>query len=67
MGSLPVIPASLPRRNKLDKITYEEMLEMASQGAKVLHTRSVATAMNHRVRLQVLSTFTGAPGNSCCG
>jgi aspartate kinase len=38
------------------------MLEMASQGAKVLHTRSVVTAMNHHVRLQVLSTFTESPG-----
>ena len=38
------------------------MLELASQGAKVLHTRSVAVAMNHRVRLQVLSSFTGAAG-----
>tara|TARA_B100000676_G_scaffold313138_1_gene391698 strand:- start:2704 stop:3927 length:1224 start_codon:yes stop_codon:yes gene_type:complete len=55
-------PRLVAKAHKLDKITYEEMLEMASQGAKVLHTRSVATAMNHRVRLQVLSTFTGAPG-----
>ncbi len=55
-------PRIVAKACKLDKITYEEMLEMASQGAKVLHTRSVATAMNHRVRLQVLSTFTGAPG-----
>jgi len=55
-------PRIVAKARKLDKITYEEMLEMASQGAKVLHTRSVATAMNHRVRLQVLSTFTGAPG-----
>jgi aspartate kinase len=55
-------PRIVAKARKLDKITYEEMLELASQGAKVLHTRSVATAMNHRVRLQVLSTFTGAPG-----
>ncbi|MBT5434486.1 MAG: aspartate kinase [Alphaproteobacteria bacterium] len=55
-------PRVVAKAHKLDKITYEEMLEMASQGAKVLHTRSVATAMNHHVRLQVLSTFTGAPG-----
>ena len=50
------IRASL-RRLKLDKITYEEMLEMASLGAKVLQTRSVELAMNHRVRLQVLSSL----------
>ncbi len=55
-------PRLVAKAHKLDKITYEEMLELSSQGAKVLHTRSVATAMNRRVRLQVLSTFTGAPG-----
>src|SRR3546814_11576257 len=40
----------------LNKITYEEMLELASQGAKVLQTRSVEMAMKHRVRVQVLSS-----------
>jgi aspartate kinase len=55
-------PRIVARARKLDKITFEEMLELASQGAKVLHTRSVELAMNQRVRLQVLSTFTGAPG-----
>ena len=55
-------PRLVAKARKLDKITYEEMLELSSQGAKVLHTRSVATAMNRRVRLQVLSTFSGAPG-----
>jgi len=43
-------------------MTYEEMLEMASQGAKVLETRSVELAMNHRVRVHVRSSFTDAPG-----
>jgi aspartate kinase len=47
---------------KLNKITYEEMLEMASQGAKVLQTRSVEMAMKHRVRVQVLSSFEDTPG-----
>ena len=42
---------------KLETITFEEMLELASQGAKVLQTRSVALAMNHNVKLQVLSSF----------
>ena len=42
---------------KLEKITFEEMLELASQGAKVLQTRSVALAMNYNVKLQVLSSF----------
>jgi aspartate kinase len=55
-------PRLVTRARKLDKITYEEMLEMASQGAKVLQTRSVEMAMNHRVRVQVLSSFVDAPG-----
>ena len=55
-------PRIVTRAQKLDKITYEEMLEMASLGAKVLQTRSVELAMNHRVRLQVLSSFIDAPG-----
>ncbi|MDE0795659.1 MAG: aspartate kinase [Alphaproteobacteria bacterium] len=55
-------PRIVTRARKLDKITYEEMLEMASLGAKVLQTRSVELAMNHRVRLQVLSSFENAPG-----
>ncbi|CAN0578873.1 unnamed protein product, partial [Laminaria digitata] len=54
-------PRIVTRARKLDKITYEEMLEMASLGAKVLQTRSVELAMNHRVRLQVLSSFEDAP------
>ena len=55
-------PRIVAKARKLSKITYEEMLEMASQGAKVLQTRSVEMAMNHRVRLQVLSSFTDVPG-----
>src|SRR5690348_6819874 len=55
-------PRIVAKARKLDKITYEEMLEMASLGAKVLHTRSVELAMKERVRLQVLSSFTDAPG-----
>src|SRR6202162_2716774 len=55
-------PRIVAKARKLSRITYEEMLEMASQGARVLQTRSVEMAMNHRVRLQVLSSFTDAPG-----
>jgi aspartate kinase len=55
-------PRIVAKARKLDRITYEEMLEMASQGAKVLQTRAVELAMNRRVRLQVLSSFTDAPG-----
>ncbi|MBM3510756.1 MAG: aspartate kinase [Alphaproteobacteria bacterium] len=55
-------PRIVAKARKLDKITYEEMLEMASLGAKVLQTRSVELAMKYRVRLQVLSSFTDTPG-----
>jgi aspartate kinase len=55
-------PRIVPKARKLNKITYEEMLEMASLGAKVLQTRSVAMAMSHGVRVQVLSSFTNKPG-----
>jgi len=55
-------PRIVSAARKLDRITYEEMLEMASQGAKVLQTRSVEIAMNHGVRLQVLSSFSGGAG-----
>jgi len=55
-------PRIVTKARKLDKITYEEMLEMASLGAKVLQSRSVELAMNHRVRVQVLSIFEDTPG-----
>ncbi len=56
-------PRIVARARKIDRITYEEMLEMASLGAKVLHARSVELAMKHRVRLQVLSSFEPAIGS----
>jgi len=55
-------PRIVPKARKLSKITYEEMLELASVGAKVLQTRSVELAMKENVRVQVLSSFTEAPG-----
>ena len=55
-------PSIVTSARKLDRITYEEMLEMASQGARALQTRSVELAMNHRVRVQVLSSFNNSPG-----
>ena len=55
-------PRIVAKARKLAKITYEEMLEMASQGAKVLQTRSVELGMKHRVPVQVLSSFNDAPG-----
>jgi aspartate kinase len=50
-------PRIVSRARKLDKVTYEEMLELASVGSKVLQTRSVALAMKEQVRVQVLSSF----------
>ncbi|MET0569170.1 MAG: aspartate kinase [Hyphomicrobiaceae bacterium] len=50
-------PRIVPRARRLPKISYEEMLEMASLGSKVLQTRSVELAMVHRVRTRVLSSF----------
>ena len=50
-------PRIVPRARRLAKIAYEEMLELASVGAKVLQTRSVELAMKERVRVQVLSSF----------
>ncbi len=55
-------PHIAPKARKLSRITFEEMLEMASSGAKVLQTRSVAMAMRYNVNLQVRSSFTDALG-----
>ncbi|MGB1539469.1 MAG: aspartate kinase [Rickettsiales bacterium] len=55
-------PRIVSKAKKLEQVAYEEMLELASQGSKVLQTRSVAMAMNHGVTVQVLSTFTNTPG-----
>ena len=55
-------PRIVAKARKLARITYEEMLELASVGAKVLQTRSVQLAMTERVRLQVRSSFSDAPG-----
>lgn len=50
-------PRMVPKAQRIPKISYEEMLEMASLGAKVLQTRSVELAMNHNVTVRVLSSF----------
>ncbi|MCW5749254.1 MAG: aspartate kinase [Alphaproteobacteria bacterium] len=60
-------PRITDKARKLPMVTYEEMLEMASLGSKVLQTRSVELAMNHGVRLQVLSTFSEALGSDLPG
>jgi aspartate kinase len=51
-------PRVVPKARRLSRISYEEMLEMASLGSKVLQTRSVELAMVHRMRTRVLSSFT---------
>jgi aspartate kinase len=60
-------PRIVPRARKLDMITYEEMLELASVGAKVLQTRSVGLAMRYNMPLQVLSSFEDRPGTMIVG
>ena len=60
-------PRVVPRARKIDRIAFEEMLEMASQGARVLQTRSVAMAMRCGVRLQVMSSFEDVPGTMIVG
>ena len=60
-------PRIVAKARKLDKIAYEEMLELASVGARVLQTRSVELAMKERVRVQVLSSFKDAPEEGAGG
>ncbi len=59
-------PRIVEKARKLEKVSYEEMLELASLGAKVLQTRSVELAMAQGVRVQVLSSFEDAPGTLVC-
>lgn len=55
-------PRIVPKAQKINKISFEEMLEMASLGSKVLQARSVEIAMNHNMKLQVLSSFEDKDG-----
>ena len=55
-------PRLVPTARKLEEITYDEMLELASQGAQVLHNRSVELAKKFRVNLEVLSSLERQPG-----
>ena len=55
-------PNMVPQARKLDKISYDEMLELASLGAKVLQTRSVEFAKKYNVPVRVLSSFNDNPG-----
>ncbi|HET6606994.1 MAG TPA: aspartate kinase, partial [Rhodopila sp.] len=60
-------PRIVPKARKMAKIAYEEMLELASVGAKVLQTRSVELAMNEHVRVRVLSSFKDEMANDTEG
>ncbi len=55
-------PRKVKNAKKLDEITFGEMLELASLGAQVLHNRSVEMAKRYNMNIEVLSSFTGAPG-----
>ena len=60
-------PRLVQKAKKINRISYEEMLELASLGSKVLQTRSVELAMNYKVPVQVLSTFDAALGSDLPG
>ncbi|MCH8616365.1 aspartate kinase [Sphingomonas sp. SM33] len=66
-GVFTTDPRIVPRARKLEAVTYEEMLELASVGAKVLQTRSVGLAMRYNMPLQVLSSFEDKPGTLIVG
>jgi aspartate kinase len=66
-GVFTTDPRIVPRARKLSAVTYEEMLELASVGAKVLQTRSVGLAMRYNMPLQVLSSFEDRPGTLIAG
>jgi aspartate kinase len=66
-GVFTTDPRIVPRAKKLRAVTYEEMLELASVGAKVLQTRSVGLAMRYNLPVQVLSSFEDRPGTLIVG
>jgi len=55
-------PRKVPNARKINEITFDEMLELASLGAQVLHNRSVEMAKRYNMNLEVLSSFSGEPG-----
>ena len=59
-------PRVVPDARRLDRISFEEMLELAGQGSRVLHLRSVEFAARHGLRLRVLSSFRPGPGTLIC-
>ena len=66
-GVFTTDPSICPSARKIDRISYEEMLELASLGAKVLQIRSVEVAMKYSVPVHVRSSFTGKPGTLVVG
>ena len=61
-GVFTADPRVVPEAFRLEEITYDEMLELATLGAQVLHNRSVEMAKRYGISLEVLSSFTGRPG-----
>ncbi|MDD3028963.1 MAG: aspartate kinase [Alphaproteobacteria bacterium] len=66
-GVFTTDPRIVPQATKMSRVSYEEMLELASLGAKVLQERSVEMAMRFRMPVQVLSTFEDAVGSALPG
>ncbi len=66
-GVFTADPRKVPDAKKLDEITYDEMLELATLGAQVLHNRSVELAKRYSVNLEVLSSFERKPGTKVKG
>lgn len=60
-------PRTVKGARKLEEVTYNEMLELATLGAQVLHNRSVEMAKKYNIKLEVLSSFTGHPGTKIKG
>ena len=65
-GVFTTDPRVVPEARRLDRISFEEMLELAGQGSRVLHLRCVEFAARHGVRLRVLSSFRPGPGTLIC-
>lgn len=65
-GVFTTDPRIVPEARRMDRIAYEEMLELASVGAKVLVTRAVALAARNKVRVSVRSSFEDGPGTLLC-
>jgi aspartate kinase len=61
-GVFTADPRLVPAARKLDEVSFEEMLEMAASGARVMATRSIEVARSHNVKLHVRSTFAGEAG-----